>query len=162
VVVHLRYVIRSSFHFVIVLTSLLSVLFIFLILRPYVVPIQNVSEFFAIISHFGTLIYYDQSQVNKPTYINVDALFLLLNTAVILGLWLTIYFVEDMDAWWTRHVLPLYHHDKHEKLRDEDGKEVDHRDVTLKVKADGPPVPPSGMQLFCLEKRDISLLDLNI
>jgi len=125
------------------------VFFFFLYMRPYDYPIQNVSEFFATLSQFGTLItgviYFDQGQISRPTYINVDGLFISLNTLVILGLMLTIYFVKPMN----NLLLPILRmcsgrrkkHSDEEKLTGKDEK-VDHNNIVLRVMADGPPAAP--------------------
>lgn len=127
------------------------VLFIFLFLRPYDYPVQNVSEFFATLSQFGILItgiiYYDQGQASRAVYSNVDGLFIALNTLVILGLLLTIYFVKQLNFL----LLPLMRvcngkdskRDDEEKLREKNEK-ADHGNVVLSVMADGhhPPRSP--------------------
>lgn len=128
------------------------VLFVFLFLRPYEYPIQNVSEFFATISQFGILItgviYFDQGQVNTPIYLNVDGVFIALNTLVILGLLITIYFVKQMNY----ALLPIMRacnggkdprlHDDEEKLREKNEK-ADHSNVVLSVMADSHKPPRS-------------------
>jgi len=128
----------------------ICVLFLFLYLRPYAYPIQNFCEFFAILSQFGSLItgviYYDQGQLKYPTYVNVDGLFIALNSLVILGLILAIYFAEPLNKLlvkWLHSSDDGKKYGDDEKPRSKDEKGLDHNNIVLRVMGDGPPLPRS-------------------